>query len=445
VTVDPRTVGYGFTLSPAGLGIDANATPEATFFFGLYGDASVAGTTQTYTDPADYIAALDAATGLATAWDPGASDEVYALAVNGPTVYACGEFTGIGGQSRRYIAALDAETALATAWNPDASDIVIALAVDGSTVYAGGAFTRIGGRARNRIAALDAETGLATTWNTSASGEVYALAVSGSMVYAGGDFMSIGGAARHNLAALDAATGLSTPWDPDLYGTVYTLALSGSTIYAGGAFRSSGDLPRAVGIAAFEIPTAVTLESFEATAAVDAVMLSWRTTLEVQHLGFHVYRALDASGPYDRRTETIICGRNPYVFTDVDVRPGRTYYYRLCAVSLDGREVSIGHTAVTIAAQWSTVLHGSRPNPFVGTTEVRFSLARPGHVTLGVFDVRGRLVKQLASGDRRAGEHVLRWDGCDNKGRRVSAGLYLYRLDASGTTYTNRVVRLRDH
>jgi hypothetical protein len=58
VTVDPRPGAYGFTLSPTGLVINPSGTPEVTFFFGLYGDASVAATTQTYADAAAYVTAL---------------------------------------------------------------------------------------------------------------------------------------------------------------------------------------------------------------------------------------------------------------------------------------------------------------------------------------------------------------------------------------------------
>ena len=194
------------------------------------------------------IAALDAATGLATDWNPTPNDAVDAVAVNGTTVYAGGSFHFIGGQTRVGIAALDATTGLATAWNPDAGGVISTLAVNGTTVYAGGLFDFIGGQARHSIAALDATTGLATAWNPGAYGVkhntygevVFTLAVNGTTVYAGGSITSFGGKARNNIAALDATTGLATDWNPDAGDSVLALAVSGTTVYAGGAFRHMG-------------------------------------------------------------------------------------------------------------------------------------------------------------------------------------------------------------
>jgi urease beta subunit len=190
------------------------------------------------------IAALNAATGAATAWNPVASLTVGALAVSGGTVYAGGGFTSIGAQPRNYIAALDAATGALTAWNPNPNARVFALAVSGGTVYAGGQFTSIGGQPRNRITALDAASGTATAWDPNADNDVSALAVSGATVYAGGRFASIGGQPRNRIAALDAASGTATAWDPNANNDVSALALSGGTVYAGGSFTSIGGQPR---------------------------------------------------------------------------------------------------------------------------------------------------------------------------------------------------------
>ncbi|MCX7047590.1 MAG: hypothetical protein NTX50_19160, partial [Candidatus Sumerlaeota bacterium] len=213
----------------------ALAVSDATIYVG--GDFSIIGG-----QTRNYIAALDSS-GAATAWNPNATWTVYALAVSGTTVYAGGSFETIGGEARKRIAALDSSGA-ATAWNPNADWGVYALAVSGTTVYAGGYFSTIGGRRRNHIAAIDS-SGAATAWDPNADWTVYALAISGTTVYTGGSFTSIGGQARNHIAALDAnSTGTATAWNPNALGTVISLAVSGSTVYAGGGFTSIGGLPR---------------------------------------------------------------------------------------------------------------------------------------------------------------------------------------------------------
>ena len=90
-------------------------------------------------------------TGNATAWDPGADGTVYALAVNGSTVFAGGFFNSIGGQTRNYLAALDG-TGNATLWNPNADNTAYALALMTGYLYAGGDFLSMGGEVRPHFA-----------------------------------------------------------------------------------------------------------------------------------------------------------------------------------------------------------------------------------------------------------------------------------------------------
>ncbi len=90
-----------------------------------------------------------------------------------------------------------------------------------------------------------------------------------------------------------------------------------------------------------------------------------------------------------------------------------------------------------------TSLGANYPNPFNPGTIIPFSLARAGRVTLRVFDVSGRFVATLLDQNRGAGEHVARWDGRDARGRASSSGVYFARLEANGTTQTQKLVLLK--
>jgi len=149
------------------------------------------------------IAALDTKTGDATAWNPNVFDlwepRVADVAISGDTIFAAGHFDSVGGQTRNNIAAIDMTTGEPTGWNPNANDWgypggVRTIAARGPLVYAGGDFTSIGGQSRNGLAALDVTSGAAMAWNpgaqTTGSRSVEALAVApdGSL-WAGGDFV----------------------------------------------------------------------------------------------------------------------------------------------------------------------------------------------------------------------------------------------------------------
>lgn len=209
--------------------------------------------------PRNYIAALDAATGAATGWNPGAGAQVRTLLVSGSLIYAAGSFTTIGGQPRSYIAALNLSDGSVTGFNANANGIVNTMAVSGDLLYVGGSFTVIGGQSRNKIAALVAADGSATDWNPDATinAAVAALAVSGTTIYVGGEFVTIGGQARKNIAALNAGDGTATAFDPQANDAVRALTLSDSTLYAGGLFSEIGGQTRAL-IAGLDLDGTVT-------------------------------------------------------------------------------------------------------------------------------------------------------------------------------------------
>jgi flagellar hook assembly protein FlgD len=84
------------------------------------------------------------------------------------------------------------------------------------------------------------------------------------------------------------------------------------------------------------------------------------------------------------------------------------------------------------------------PNPTRTTASIRFGLPADANVTLRIFSVDGRLVRVLADGVHYPrGFHELAWDGRDVDGRAVSAGVFPYRLDASGNVRQGKITVLR--
>jgi len=72
------------------------------------------------------------------------------------------------------------------------------------------------------------------------------------------------------------------------------------------------------------------------------------------------------------------------------------------------------------------------PNPFMGETSIRYHLDKACPVNLKVYNLRGQLVRTLYTGTQGKGEQHLAWEGCDDKGRPVAAGIYFLQLSLDG-------------
>jgi endonuclease I len=84
------------------------------------------------------------------------------------------------------------------------------------------------------------------------------------------------------------------------------------------------------------------------------------------------------------------------------------------------------------------------PNPFSARTTIGFDLARREQVTLRIYDVTGRMVRTLANGNvLESGSHRLEWNGRDEGGTQLQAGLYFCRLVAGPVSQTRRMVLAR--
>jgi hypothetical protein len=89
-------------------------------------------------------------------------------------------------------------------------------------------------------------------------------------------------------------------------------------------------------------------------------------------------------------------------------------------------------------------LYAPVPNPFNPTTLIRYDLATASTVSLRIYDVTGNLVRKLVDGvHQEADTHAVLWNGTDERGQGVAAGLYFYRLTTESFTAMGKMVLVR--
>ena len=83
------------------------------------------------------------------------------------------------------------------------------------------------------------------------------------------------------------------------------------------------------------------------------------------------------------------------------------------------------------------------PNPFNPSTTISFSVPVEGNVVLSIYDITGRLVSTLVDKNMSDGYHQVTWDSKDMTGSSVSAGLYIYSLQAEGVALTRKMILMK--
>ncbi|MCE5252079.1 T9SS type A sorting domain-containing protein [bacterium] len=104
--------------------------------------------------------------------------------------------------------------------------------------------------------------------------------------------------------------------------------------------------------------------------------------------------------------------------------------------------------AVSLADETGTIpqplpVISSFPNPFNPSTTIGFTLPEAGLTNLSVYNIAGQKVRGLVSENMTAGHHTAVWDGKDENGVPVSAGIYFARLTCGGRTVSGKMVMVK--
>jgi hypothetical protein len=88
-------------------------------------------------------------------------------------------------------------------------------------------------------------------------------------------------------------------------------------------------------------------------------------------------------------------------------------------------------------------LHQNYPNPFNPTTQIKYDLPEDALVAINIYDLMGRSIKSLVNSNQSAGYRSIQWNATNNLGEPVSAGMYIYMIQAGEFRQTKKMVLLK--
>ncbi|MCB1060651.1 MAG: choice-of-anchor D domain-containing protein [Calditrichaeota bacterium] len=109
---------------------------------------------------------------------------------------------------------------------------------------------------------------------------------------------------------------------------------------------------------------------------------------------------------------------------------------------VSGGEIIIS-TAEPVPVPTTFAMRPAYPNPFNPSTSLSFTLPGISDVQANVYDVNGRLVRELLGSTLQPGEHSVQWDGRNNHGQATATGVYFVRLQTSFGTKTQKLLLLK--
>ena len=182
------------------------------------------------------------------------------------------------------------------------------------------------------------------------------------------------------------------------------------------------------------------MTNFNATPNGKHIALNWKTATERDNSGFEIQRStdgkafakvgwLDGVGNSDKA--------HNYTFTDADVQPNVSYYYRLRQLDHDGTEHFSAVRSALLKDNNKLTVNKLYPNPVNhadGKATFEATVPKDGEAIVEVFDVRGVLVKQLKQ-PMIAGANVFTIPVLD-----VAAGTYFVKMQLGGEVNYQKLV-----
>lgn len=276
----------------------------------------------------------------------------------------------------------------------------------------------------------------------------------GNGIFDASEALTVGGSADIPVTAGTTNISVTVPSDAAL-GVIYArfrLSSAGGLMPTG--YAPDGEVEDYM--LTIEPPIEIGLISFDAQLVKNAIRIDWLAANEMNNAGYNLYRSTSSVGDFEKINENLIPTKtststnSQYEYLDSNVKES-TYFYKLEDINLDGQSSWHGPIQSTIASDVASAvdvpaeyeLAGNYPNPFNPVTSINYSLPKRSDMQLVIYDVQGKRVRTLVSGEQAAGIHSVEWNGTNDSGEFVSSGIYLYRMTAGDFVKTERMTLLK--
>jgi predicted glutamine amidotransferase len=106
-------------------------------------------------------------------------------------------------------------------------------------------------------------------------------------------------------------------------------------------------------------------------------------------------------------------------------------------------QVKMGNDSGNDNTQTPVITVQNAPNPFIDETSIIVKLTSDSNFSLTIYNVKGQKVVELFEGNRKAGKHAFLWDGRDEKGNRVSTGIYFSKIRNGNQAVINKMLVIK--
>ena len=177
----------------------------------------------------------------------------------------------------------------------------------------------------------------------------------------------------------------------------------------------------------------------------DAITLSWSSSIDSDFSYYSVYRQDVGSSE-----EATVFTTTDSFYVDQNIAEAGSYEYWVTAVDLSGLESDASNSvSALLSADMGTgmptefALNQNYPNPFNPSTQIRYALPEESMVTISIYDLMGRKVRTLVNDVQSAGYRTAMWNATNDMGRAVSAGMYIYTIQAGDFVMNRKMVLMK--